>query len=147
MANQPGRHAARLVVHGFLVCREVFRDVRTGEFILLGPKTHFWIQDFPCKLPVMGFLQVVEAHGDYQFAASLRDAEEEQVWDWSAGAIVSHPEPLFAHQIVFHDWVLNVPQPGRYWLELFVNGEELVGQSLFLGPAELFRGEQYPYGA
>jgi uncharacterized protein DUF6941 len=141
MSSQPGRQSARPIVQGFLVCRQVFKDVLTGEFIVLGPTSHFRITGFPCKLPVMGFLQVVEAHGHYQFSASLLDPEEEQVWSWSAQESLYHPEPLIPHQIVFHDWVLNVPRPGRYRLELSANGQELVAQSLFLGPAELFRGE------
>jgi hypothetical protein len=126
------------IVQGFFVCREVFKDVRTGEFMLLGPTTHFRVAQFPCMLPVMGFLQMVEAHGHYQFSASLRDQEEEQVWSWSASRPIYHPEPLFPQQVVFHEWILKVPRPGRYRLEIYVNGEELLGQSLFMGPAELF---------
>src|SRR5262249_48791742 len=106
------------------------------------PTTHFRIRAFPCKLPVMGFLQMVEAHGHYRFSASLLDAEEERVWSWSPPGSLYHPEPLFPHQVVFHEWVLNVPRPGRYRLELLANGEELATQSLFMGPAELFlRGQ------
>jgi hypothetical protein len=141
MSSPPGRQAARPIVQGFLVCRQVFRDVLTGEFMVLGPTSHFRVSDCPCRLPVMGFLQMVEAHGHYQFSASLLDSEEEKIWGWSAPGPVYHPEPLIPHQIVFHDWLLNVPQPGRYRLELSANGQELVAQSLFLGPAELFRRE------
>jgi hypothetical protein len=99
-------------MQGFLVCGEVFKDVRTGEFILLGPTSYFRLRGFPCKLPVMGFLQMVEAHGHFQFSAALLDPEEEQVWSWSAPGSLCHPEPLVPHQIVFPDWVLNVPRPG-----------------------------------
>jgi hypothetical protein len=138
MANAPVHLAARPIVHGFFVCREVFKDQRTGEHILLGPSIHFSIREFPWRLPVMGFLQMVDAHGNYQFTASLLDPEEEQVWHWSAERVVHHPEPLFPNQLIFHDWVLKVPRPGRYRLELFANGEELLTQGLFMGPAEFF---------
>jgi hypothetical protein len=129
------------IVQGFLLCEQVLRDVRTGKFLLDGPTTHFRVTDFPARLKVTGFLQMVEGHGDYHFAATLFDPDEEAVWNWTADRPLSHPEPLFAHQIVF-DWVLPLPRPGRYRLGVRANGEELLSQSVFMGTAELLRAVQ-----
>lgn len=86
----------------------------------------------------MGFLQLVEAHGSYAITAVLKNSNEENVWNWSANQPLYHPEPLFAHQLIFHEWILFAPNPGRYRLEVHANGEELVVQSLCIGPTEFF---------
>lgn len=134
------QHAApKPIVQSLLICREVFRD-RAGEFTLVGPTTHFAVAQFPCRLGVVGHLQVVEAHGEYLFSACLKDSGDEVVWRWRAAMPMRHPQPLVCHHVVFHEWAFTVPRPGRYYLELYANGEELVSQSLMIGPAELFIG-------
>ncbi len=142
MTEPRGSMAARPIVQAFLVCREVLKDIRTGDHILLGPTTHLRLQQFPCRVAVMGFLQMVEAHGRYTLSASLQDSDGEQVWSWSMNEPLYHPEPLFIHQVVFGEWILSFPHPGRYRLELRANGVELAEQMLCAGPAEFFRAEQ-----
>jgi hypothetical protein len=72
----------------------------------------------------------------------LLNPEEDSVWSWSSPRSLYHPEPLFPHHVVFHEWLLTVPRPGRYRLEVLANGEELVTQSLFMGPTEFFLQQQ-----
>ncbi len=126
------------IVRAFLICREVFRDQRGGEFILVGPMSHVPVNQFPCRIGVNAFLQLVEANGQYQFSACLKDADDEIVWHWRANQPFRHPEPLIHHHVVFHDWILSVPHAGRYHREVAANDEELCTQALLIGPQEMF---------
>jgi hypothetical protein len=139
MAKQPAPHPPLPLVQAFLLCREILRDERTKDAVLIGPTCHIPAPQFPVNIPFCAFLQLTEGHGRYHLALSLRNSQEEEVWRWEAAQPLEHPNPLLPHQVVFHDLVMTVPRVGRYRFVLLANGEELAQQALLIGPTEAFR--------
>jgi hypothetical protein len=139
MAKQSAPRPPLPLVQAFLLCREILRDVRTKETILIGPTCHIPASQFAANISFCTFLQLTEGHGRYHLALSLQNSQEEEVWRWESPQPLEHPHPLLPHQVAFHDLVMAVPRVGRYRFVLLANGEEIAQQALFLGPTEAFR--------
>jgi hypothetical protein len=124
----------------FVVCREIWYNPRTGEFMLAGPVSHIPIPRFPAEVRVSVYAHVTGGHGDYPLDFVLRGPGGEAVWHWRPSAPLEHPDPLMPQQLAYHDLLLAVPVAGRYDLALLAGGEEIGRQPLLIGPAEALRG-------
>ena len=133
-------HLPQPLVQAFLTCREIIENMRTGEFVLIGPFTYVPATDFPVNLRASIYIQFKGGHGTYALDFHLRDLEANVLWQ-SPPVEVDHSDPLFPYRIAIHDMLIAIPKAGKYDLVLSANGEELSYQTLWIGPAELFAGE------
>jgi len=124
-------------VTAFLVCSDIFEDARTQRFALINPAHHFPVLQFPTKLRISVYLQVTGGHGRYVLDLNLRDLEGDSHWHWRPGDL-EVDDPLFPHTVALHGLLLDVPQPGRYELEVSANEQEVATRSLWIGPREHF---------
>ncbi len=136
--HRPGLPAPQ--AQAFVVCREIWENTRTREFMLAGPVSHIPIPRFPAEVRLSVYAHVTGGHGSYPLEFVLRDAGGEPVWRWRPAAPLNHPDPLTPHQLAFHDLLVAVPAAGRYDFALFAGGEEIGHQPLLVGPAELLQG-------
>src|SRR5262245_39331107 len=113
------------LAQAFVVCREIFEDCRSHEFILVGPFSGLPLPHFPAKARLSVYAHLTGGHGVYQMALELRDSEEQVVWQWQAPTPLRHDEPLQSYRWTLYDAILEFPCPGRYDLVMLANGEDL----------------------
>ena len=124
----------------FVVCREIWSNPRTGEFMLAGPVSHVPIPQFPASVRVSVYAHVTGGHGTYPMEFQLRDAAGDAVWSWQPADPLIHPDPLTPQQLAFQELMIKVPGAGRYDLLLLAGGEEMARQPLLIGMASDLSG-------
>jgi len=72
---KPTRRLPTSQVRAFVVCREIWHNPRTNEFMLTGPVSHIPIPKFPADIRLS-----VYAHGTYPLQFQLRGADGDAVW-------------------------------------------------------------------
>lgn len=118
------------VVQSFLICREIFRDSLTGQYVLLNPCGRFFVLGFPVVLRLAIFLQIKEGRGSYQLALRLRDMEGQLLGEKPAAEPALLHDPLAYFEFSWRDVDIQVGHPGKYDLTLVANGEELATHAL-----------------
>jgi hypothetical protein len=118
------------LAQAFVVCRTVYQDRRTGEFLLVGPFNGITLHYFPSGFRLSLYAHLTGGHGTYDLALELRDDEDQAVWGWQLPEPIRHDDPLLPHRISLHDVVVAFPRPGRYDLVLMANGEDLAHHAL-----------------
>jgi hypothetical protein len=116
----------------FVICREIWHNDRSNEFLLASPLSHLPIDRFPALVTVSVYAHITGGHGEYTLDFLLRNAANDTVWSWSPQAPLQHEDPLMPQQLAFHDLVLEVPSPGRYELTMLASGEEIVRQPIWM---------------
>jgi hypothetical protein len=81
-------------VQAFVVCREVWHDPRTNEFVITGPVSHVPIPAFPADIRLSVYAHVTGGHGTYPMRFELRAADGDTVWQWTPADPLDHPDPL-----------------------------------------------------
>ena len=119
----------------FVICREIWHNDRSNEFLLASPLSHIPIDTFPALVTVSVYAHITGGHGEYELDFLLRNAANDTVWSWGPQSPLQHEDPLMPQQVAFHDLVLEVPSPGRYELALLANGEEIGRQPIWIGTA------------
>lgn len=127
------------VVQSFLTCQEIFSNPKGGRTLLLGPLTHVPVTQFPAHVQLSIYADFTGGHGSYQPQLSLYDEAEEAAWSWTPPGLFKHSNPLLPCHAYFNDLILDVPQPGRYRLVLFLNDEQAAQRTLWFGPQEAFQ--------
>jgi hypothetical protein len=127
--------------HAFVICREIWKDSRHGELMLVGPVSHMNIpaKAFPLNVTLSAYAHVTGGHGVYSFELALRAPSGEAIWRWFPEGQMEHTDPLILHQMSYHDMVILIPAPARYCMALIVAGEEIAHQPILIGPNEMFR--------
>jgi hypothetical protein len=123
------RKLAPPAVQTFLICREIFLDKRTGEYILIGPGLDFVSPQFPTTAEVNVFVQVSSCRGSYRPELRLQDLEGQVIWSQTLDPPFNSPDPLKTLTLTFHMRV-PIPQPYKYDVVLFANGEEVGRRAL-----------------
>jgi hypothetical protein len=124
------RPASPPLAQAFVVCREIFEDCRTHEFMLIGPFSALTAAGFPLAARLSVYAHLTCGHGSYEVALQLRDAEEEAIWEWTCPAPIELANPLDQHRLTLRDAILGFPKPGRYDLLLLADGQELARHAL-----------------
>lgn len=119
----------------FVVCREIWENHRTNDVMLVGPRSHLQLPEFPANVQLSVYAHVTGGHGSYAMEFVLRGADGEAAWRWVPDGLLVHPDPLTPQQLLFHDLAVHVPQPGRYELALLAGGEEIGRQPLWISLA------------
>ena len=128
-------------VQAFVVCREIWHNPRTNEFMLTGPVSHIPIPQFPADIRLSVYAHVTGGHGSYPLTFDLRAADGDVVWRWHPADPLDHPDPLTPQQLAFHELLVSVEKPGRYDMVLLAGQDEIGRQPLLIGPADVFRLE------
>lgn len=139
MERQLRRRLPTPQIQAFVVCREIWNNQRTGEFMLEGPVSHIPIPQFPANIKISVYAHMTGGHGEYSFLFELRAPDGDVVWDWHLPKRVSHDNPLQAHQLAFHDLIIAAPLPGRYDFALLADGEQIAHQPLLIGAPNLLK--------
>ena len=124
-------------VQAFVVCREIWHNDRSNEFLLASPLSHIPIDKFPALVKVSVYAHITGGHGEYELDFFLRNAANDTVWSWGPQSPLQHEDPLMPQQVAFHDLVLEVASPGRYELALLANGEEIGRQPMIFGTRDM----------
>jgi hypothetical protein len=125
------------VASAFVICNDIWKDKRTGLYLLVGPINRVPIPEFPANVRVSVYVHLTGGHGQYQLTLALRDSQDEVVWQWTPSEPLRHDDPLAPHQVSFHDLVLSVPDSGRYSLALLADDEEFAQQNISFEPPQV----------
>ena len=131
----PGRMPTPLA-QAFVICRQIYEDARTHQFILVGPLNELVMPSVPCVIRVSVYVHLSGGHGSYRMTLLLRDSGDMVVSKWDLPVSIDLPDPLRPRQIGLYDFPLEINQPGKYEMVLLANGEQTAQQSIvFLHPA------------
>jgi hypothetical protein len=120
------------LAQAFVVCREIYQDRRSNEFLLIRPFNRVAFRSFPARCPLAIYAHITGGHGHYQVELHLRDSEGRTVWARRWDEPLEHPDPVEPQQIAFWELVVDFPRTGRYDLVLVANGEDVASQGLWV---------------
>jgi hypothetical protein len=122
---QPGAQA-------FVVCREIFEDHHSGEYILFAPRSAFRLPKLPGSIDFGVYAHLTELHGEYVLELRLEDSQGDIVWAVRADPPVAHDDPLMPHRFAFRDLSIPIETAGRYDLLLMTEGMEIARHVLWV---------------
>ncbi len=111
-------------VQAFVICREIFEDHHTGEYLLFAPRSAFRVAEFPGSIKFAVYAHLSELHGKYRLELRLEDSEGIVLWAVRADPPIKHEDPLMPHRFAFRDLKVRVGAPGRY--DLLLVSEDVV---------------------
>jgi hypothetical protein len=126
------QHPPQPYVQAFVVCREIFEDHHTGEYLLFAPRSAFRLAEFPGLIRFAVYAHLTELKGKYQLELRFEDSEGEILWAVRADPPVKHEDPLMPHRFAFRDLKVRVGAPGRYDLLLVSEDVEIARHPLWL---------------
>jgi hypothetical protein len=112
-------------VKSFLICREVFQDVISGEYIVVGPLVNVVAPHFPWTAPLCFLAELTSSHGSYTPTLQLHDLEGNVVWGQELQPPLQAADPLKFHLVSFRQMGVRIPAPGKYDVVLLLNGREV----------------------
>jgi hypothetical protein len=124
-------------VQAFVVCREIFEDHHTGDYLLFAPRSAFRLPEFPASIKFAVYAHLTELHGKYSLELRLEDSQGEVLWAVRADPPVKHEDPLMPHRFAFRDLSVRFTAPGRYDLLLVSEEIEIARHPLWLIEEEL----------
>jgi hypothetical protein len=119
-------------VQAFVVCREIFEDHHSGDYLLFAPRSAFRLAEFPGSIKFAVYAHLTELHGKYRLELRLEDSQGEVHWAVRADPPVKHEDPLMPHRFAFRDLSIRVNAPGRYDLILVSEDIEIARHPLWL---------------
>ena len=76
----------------FVVCREVWHNPRTNEFMIAGPVSHVPVPQFPASIRLSVYAHFTGGHGTYNLADELRPSVSESL-QFCTVATTAFPQP------------------------------------------------------
>jgi hypothetical protein len=114
------------VSKSFIVCRQVFQDVVTQEYILLGPTHQIGSFTYPLVANLSIFARCTSVQGSYKLELQLQDLEGEVMWRQPFERPLESQDPIAVAILNIQNQGIYFPRPGKYDLVLLANGEEVV---------------------
>jgi len=136
-------HSPQPYVQAFVICREIFEDHHTGDYLLFAPRSAFKLAKFPGSVAFAVYAHLTELHGKYVLELRLEDSEGDTLWAVRADPPIKHDDPLMPHRFAFRDLSVRFSTPGRYDLLLLSEDMEIARQALWILEEEP-RGESRP---
>jgi hypothetical protein len=121
------------LAQSFLICREIFQDRQSGEYMLLSPFNSMTLPGFPAMFRLSLFIQLTGCHGTYQIKLRMQDQGDDVCAECEGPQALVQNDPLHFMQICWRDIVVQFPHPGRYELILLANSEEVARHDLTVG--------------
>jgi hypothetical protein len=112
------------VVRNFLLCREIFQDASSQEYVLIGPAVNLVSSQFPFAGTASFFAQVTSLRGSYHLALQLHSEEGDVIWTNKLDHPLQMQDPLQTSSLAFLRMAVFVPKPGRYDFVLLANDQE-----------------------
>jgi hypothetical protein len=122
MARKP----ATPICKSFLLCRQIFQDECTGEYLLLGPTNQIVASRYPVLADLSLFMHWASAHGVYRLELQVRDLEGNVVWRHRFERPYEAADPLRPTLIKLLHLDIPCPRPGKYDVVMLANDEEVV---------------------
>jgi hypothetical protein len=119
-------------VQAFVVCREIFEDHHTGEYLLFAPRSAFRLAEFPGLIRFAVYAHLTELQGKYRLELQFEDSQGETLWAVRADPPVKHEDPLMPHRFAFRDLKVRVAAQGRYDLVLVSEEIEIARHPLWV---------------
>lgn len=120
------------VVKTLLVCREMFVDEATKEYILVGPGHEIKVDQIPAIKVVAAYIEVTAGRGEYVPTLQLRDNDEQIIWSHTFDRPFAVHNPLQVFTLHMRNLPLCIPRLGQYEFLLLVNNEEIGRRSLLV---------------
>lgn len=125
------------VAEAFLICGEIWEDKHSGRMMLVGPTSHVNLPTMPAAVRLSVFARLTGGHGNYQLKLSLRNQDDESVWDCLPNDKLAQPDPLMPHQISFLNLAVVASRPGKYRMVLLSDDVEIAQQTLWITNQEM----------
>jgi hypothetical protein len=119
------------VCKAFLVCKQIFRDERTEEYVLVSPLHQTFAPRYPLLLDLSFFARWTNAHGRYLVELQLRDLAGVVLWREEMAEPFDVADPLRVVPLYLRHHRVIFPSPGKYEFALLANGRE-VAADVFL---------------
>ena len=134
-------------VKTMLVCRNVIQDRYTGTFVLIGPTHEVSAPQYPATFDLSIFLDVTSVRGSYLLAVQLRDISGNELSRFHMTQPMVCHDPLKVGSVGMLHYAFVFPEPGKYEIAVFANGEEIAAvvfwayqQPSPMGPPTEFTG-------
>jgi hypothetical protein len=121
------------VVKTFLLCRELFQDVLTKEYFLIGPTSDIRAPELPWVAHAGVYIELTSGHGSYRPSLQLRDLSDRIVWHQTFEQPFPAQDPLRVTALAFFRVGLCVPALGRYDLVFLLNDQEVARRPVMVG--------------
>ena len=69
-------HPPQPFTQAFVVCREIFEDNHSGDYILFAPRSAFRLAQLPGSIRFAVYAHLTELHGKYILELRLEDSQE-----------------------------------------------------------------------
>ena len=108
-----------------LLCDYVILDAETRNKSLIGIFNRINASKFPVRHDRMHvFVALTDGHGEYTASLKVKNSAGEEVL--SLGGKVDMKDPLGVAELNFAIRGMVIPEPGRYFVEFYCDGEILI---------------------
>ena len=108
-----------------LLCDYVIVDAETRNKSLIGIFNRINASKYPVRHDRMHvFVALTDGHGEYKASLKVKNSRGEELL--SLGGDVKMKDPLGVAELNFNIRGMVIPEPGRYFVEFWCNGEILV---------------------
>ncbi len=108
-----------------LLCDYVILDAETRNKSLIGIFNRINASKFPVRHDRMHvFIALTDGHGKYAASLQIRNSRGEEIL--SLGGEVDMKDPLGVAELNFAIRGMVIPEPGRYFVEFYCDGEMLI---------------------
>lgn len=116
-----------------LVCDYVITEQGTNKKSLIGIFENIASEKFPFIHPALSvYIKLTEARGTYRFLLELVDLKTNtSVGKGQIPRVITIPDPLLSHELVFNLRGLKFDHPGEYEFRIFA-GDHIFGQKTFV---------------
>ncbi|HVS34434.1 MAG TPA: hypothetical protein VMS17_02565 [Gemmataceae bacterium] len=114
-----------LTARTFLLCREIFQDAATHEFILVGPVRALVLPHFPIVARVNVFAHLAPTSREtYCLKLRLDDEEGNVVWSQDMEPPIESTDPSLTLMVTFTGLPIPILKTGKYEMVLLANDVE-----------------------
>ena len=110
-------------VISFLIADVVIQDKATNKWSAIGIFDRIMALGFPCVHPSLSlYIRLSDAEGQYAIRVEFRDVNDSRLAVFE-GLTLSIPSRLSHPDLGIKTINLPIPKPGRYYFDLYFNGE------------------------
>ncbi len=110
-------------INSFLIADMVIQDKATNKWSAIGIFDRIVSSNFPCIHPNLAlYIRLSDAEGKYDIRVEFRDTEDRKLAVFE-GMTLSISSRLHHPDLGIKTLHLPIPKPGRYYFDLYFNGE------------------------